>query len=431
MIEQVRDTILRYRMLDAGQAIGVAVSGGADSVCLLHALHELAPRWNLRLSVLHLNHRLRGEEALGDAEFVRDLAESLQFPFTLREADVAASPENLEEAAREARLAFFREVLACRTVDRIALGHTRSDQAETVLFRFLRGSGTAGLAGIRPVTAEGIIRPLIGVERAAVQQFLRNRGIRWREDSSNLSLQFARNRIRHQLLPQLAREWNPAIVETLSHTADWARAEEIYWEAELDRLAAVRLLEKDGAVLLAVESLDGLPLAAVRRLLRRVMERAKGDLRGVDFGHVEAVRELACSREGHGRLQAPGLDIIRSFEWLRFGRPEEASLGTRNYRLPIAVPGSVEVPGTSLAISLELIEKPETSEPANSGTGGRGTSINPWGVPATPRSRPCSRSTGFRYGNDGTGRFCWMGPPSCGLGGSVRPPQYPRGRPAG
>ena len=371
MIEQVRDTILRYRMLDAGQAIGVAVSGGADSVCLLHALHELAPRWNLRLSVLHLNHRLRGEESLGDAEFVRDLAESLQFPFTLREADVAASPENLEEAAREARLAFFREVLASRTVDRIALGHTRSDQAETVLFRFLRGSGTAGLAGIRPVTAEGIVRPLIAVERAAVQQFLRGRGIPWREDSSNLSLQFARNRIRHQLLPQLAREWNPAIVETLAHTADWALAEETYWEAELkrlvaDRVADGRLLVKDLAILLAVDTLDGLPMAAARRLLRHVMEGAKGDLRGIDFRHVEAVLELASGREGHGRLQAPGLDIIRSFGWLRFGRPEQAVLATRNYRLPVVVPGTVQVPGTNLVILLELVEKPEASEPANS-----------------------------------------------------------------
>src|SRR5476651_686134 len=221
-------------MFHPGQPIGVAVSGGADSVCLLHALLELAPKWNLHLSVLHLNHQLRGDESRQDAEFVRDLAARLGLPFLIREADVAASSDNLEQAARLARLAFFHEVLAAGAVSRVALGHTRSDQAETVLFRFLRGSGTAGLAGIRPVTSQGIVRPLIEIERSQVTQFLRERGIPWREDSSNASLQFARNRIRRQLLPQLASAWNPAIVQTLAHTADWALAEEAWWEAEIE-----------------------------------------------------------------------------------------------------------------------------------------------------------------------------------------------------
>ena len=165
--------------------------------------------FDLRLQVLHLNHNLRGDESRGDAEFVRLLAATLQLPCTMREANFADSIGNLEQEAREARLAFFREMISSGLVDRVALGHTRSDQAETVLFRFLRGSGTAGLAGIRPVTADGIVRPLFDVERTDVEGFLRERSISWREDSTNRSRRFARNRIRHELLPQLERDWNP------------------------------------------------------------------------------------------------------------------------------------------------------------------------------------------------------------------------------
>jgi tRNA(Ile)-lysidine synthase len=357
LLDRIAQTIARHRMFEPGQKVGVAVSGGADSVGLLHVLLELAPRWDLRLSVLHLDHGLRGEESRQDAEFVRGLAGRLGLPLSLRETSVAQTPDNLEQAGRQARLAFFRETIASGAVERVATGHTRSDQAETVLFRFLRGSGTAGLAGIRPVTSEGIVRPLIEVERSEVRQFLLERGIAWREDSTNASLQFARNRIRRELLPQIAREWNPAIGETLANTADWALAEEAWWDAEIERLAAQHFTATDNAVVLRSDVLAALPLAVARRLVRRAMELAKGDLRGIDFGHIAAVMDLARSTEGHGRLQAPGLDIFRSFEWLRFGQPRVSGADTRHYRLTLAVPGTVRVPGTDLAISLELIDK--------------------------------------------------------------------------
>lgn len=373
MLSRVADTIRRYRMFEPGQQVGVAVSGGADSVCLLHVLLELAPQWDLRLCILHLNHGLRGEESRQDEQFVRELAARLGLPATVRAVDVAASADNLEQAARHARLAFFREQMTAGGLARVATGHTRDDQAETVLFRFLRGSGGAGLAAIRPVTAEGMVRPLLDAGRADVERFLRQRGIAWREDSSNASLQFARNRIRHRLLPQLVREWNPGIAETLHRAADWALAEEQYWDAEIGRLAARFLIEREGAVLVRVEILRQLPLAAARRLVRRALERAKGDLRGVDFGHIAAIVKLASSPLGHGRVQAHGVEAERSLDWLRlvsFGGARRAPGG---YRLAASVPGLVPVPGTGIAISLELIEKAETLEPPdsvyNSGTG--------------------------------------------------------------
>jgi len=359
--ERVAETISRYRMLAPGQRVGVAVSGGADSVCLLHVLAELAPRWALGLSVLHLNHRLRGEESHQDAEFAHSLAARLGLPFQLCETDVRTLGGNLEQAARRARLGFFREWMAGGPGGRVAVGHTRSDQAETVLFRFLRGAGSAGLAGIRPVTADGIVRPLLEVTRAEVECFLRERGIRWREDSTNAGRQFARNRLRHDLLPQLARHWNPGIDEILAHTADWALAEEEYWAAEVRQLAARCVTEESGAVLLRVGALRDLPLAAARRLVRHVMERAKGDLLGVDFRHVAAVLAMANGGAGNARCQAPGLEICKSFEWIRVASARIKDNGCSDFQLPAGVPGTVEVPGSSFAISLELIEKSETS----------------------------------------------------------------------
>ena len=366
LVDRVAETIRRYHMFQPGQHAGVAVSGGADSVCLLHVLLELAPHWDLRLSVLHLNHGLRGEESKQDEEFVRALAARLGLPATVGAADVAASPDNLEQAAREARLAFFREQLNNTSMARIALGHTRNDQAETVLFRFLRGSGGAGLAAIHPVTKGGIVRPLLSADRADVEQYLRRRGLAWREDSSNASPQFARNRIRHQLLPQLRREWNPAIQDALTRTADWALAEEEYWEAEIAALAARRLIEKDGGLMARVESLRELPLAVARRLVRHALKRAKGDLRGIGFDHIAAILNLACAKNGSGRVQISGIEVRRSLDWLRFAVSGTDSPRGGGYRLPAPVPGVVRVPGTEIAISLELIEKAETFAPPDS-----------------------------------------------------------------
>jgi tRNA(Ile)-lysidine synthase len=373
LLSRVAQTIRRYGMFQPGQNVGVAVSGGADSVTLLHVLRELAPQWDLRLSVLHLNHGLRGEESCGDEQFVRELTGRLGLEVVVRFVNVAASGENLEQAARDARLAFFREQLGSRSLARVATGHTSNDQAETVLFRFLRGSGGAGLAAIRPITSDGLVRPLLGVTRAEVEQYLRERGVMWREDSSNASLRFARNRIRHELMPQLAEEWNPAIVETLHRSADWALAEEEYWDGEIGRLADQFLLEKNGAVLVRAEILRQLPLAVARRLVRRALERAKGDLRGVDFAHIGAILRLAAASVGHGRVQVPGIEVERSLEWVRLVNSAAARKLPGDYRLAAPLPGVFRVPGTAMEISLELIEKAETFEMSdcvyNGGTG--------------------------------------------------------------
>ncbi|MDQ6665740.1 MAG: tRNA lysidine(34) synthetase TilS [Acidobacteriota bacterium] len=327
--------------------IGVAVSGGADSVCLLYRLLET----NRNLTVLHVNHKLRGAESDADAALVCDLAKKLQLPFEFREVDVAAVHDNLEQAARKGRYAFFREAIASGAVDSVALGHTLSDQAETVLFRFLRGSGTAGLSGIRPVTSDGFIRPLLGVTRKEVETWLREQNIPWREDSSNADLAFARNRIRHKLLPQLTRDWNPALPETLAQAAAWAQGEEEYWAAEIDRIAAIQLIQRPPAVLLKAATLNELPLAVARRLIRRAIEIAKGDLRSVDFSHVEGIRAMASTAERGRRLQIPGLDVRHSFEWMRLAPPRA---NAADFEYFVSVPGRITLSSSGSVIDLKL-----------------------------------------------------------------------------
>jgi len=362
VLERVAETIRRYGMFRGGERVAVAVSGGADSVCLLDALVALAPRWGLSLSVLHFDHRLRGEESARDARFVEDLARRLGLPFRLESAEVGAlarqARDNLEQAARKARREFFLGVLGRGEADRVALGHTRSDQAETVLFRLLRGSGAAGLAGMRPVGPEGFVRPLIEISRREVEQYLVRRGLSWRLDRSNLDLDLARNRIRHELIPSLRKQWNPRLEEVLARTATLAREEEDYWAEQIEGLAGRLLICREGAVLASASALAALPPAAARRLIRRAVQAAKGDLRGIDFGHTEGVMRLAGAGKGGGRVLAPGVEVWRSLDWLRFARAGEQGEEC-GYRIGVRLPGRYRPPGANFLLCFELREQAE------------------------------------------------------------------------
>lgn len=357
MLERVAAAITRYCMFRPGDTVAVAVSGGADSVALLDILIRLAPRWNLKLRVAHLNHRLRGEESEADARFVAELAAGYGLAFDLRQSDVsalaAAGGENLEQAARRARLAFFDELIRRGLARRVALGHTRSDQAETVLFRLLRGSGIAGLAGIWPVTENGLVRPLIDLSREQVRAYLAERNLAWREDATNRQLELARNRIRHELLPRLARDFNPELVQALARVAAVAQAEELYWKKEIDRLAAGELQRQGEAILLRCSRLRELPEAVSRRLLRRAIELAKGSVRAVEFDHLERLIELAAARRGTGGAALPGLRVERSFDWLRLapaGEPPPAGFP----EIPLVAPGTYAVPGRPWRLRLDI-----------------------------------------------------------------------------
>ena len=328
--------------------IGVAVSGGADSVFLLTALHELG----VASAVLHVNHKLRGQESDADEDFVHELADKLNLPFHV--ATLPPAEGNTEQEARRHRYTFFAECIAKTICDAVATGHTLDDQAETVLFRFLRGSGTAGLSGIRPATAQHVIRPLLVLRRSEIRQYLTARSHPWREDSSNANQDYQRNRIRKTILPDLA-QLNPSLPEVLASTATWAQAEEEYWTQELNRLEPQYLTAHPETILIEIEPFAKIPLAVQRRLLRRAVERVRGDLRAIGFHHIEAIRALMASREGSGRIQLPELDVYRSFDLLRLAPQHFDARIERNFSVPMTIPGETAVPERSLTIVMELV----------------------------------------------------------------------------
>lgn len=282
--------------------VGVAVSGGADSVALFYSLRELdiAP-----LTILHINHGLRGAESEDDEEFVRSLAPELPF-FSARAAPVSG---NLEQHCRRERLRLFREWMKSGVVDRVATGHTATDQAETVLLRLLRGTGPTGLRGVLPVTGSGLIRPLIDVSRPSIRQFLRNKGWKWREDSSNADPRFLRNRVRAELLP-LLRGLQPNIEQHLHRLSEIAIVEEDFWTGYLEKVG-------NPSNLLDVAQLRRLHPAVRRRFLRQAIAAQKGDLRRIEKQHLDRVDRLIEQPEGNGSVTIPGLMATRSFGWIR------------------------------------------------------------------------------------------------------------------
>jgi tRNA(Ile)-lysidine synthase len=326
--------------------IGIAVSGGADSVFLLTAIHELG----LAAAVLHVNHKLRGPDSDSDELFVRTLAERHGLP--CHTASLPPGEGNTEQEARRLRYTFFAGCMANGFCDCVATGHTLDDQAETVLFRFLRGSGTAGLSGIRPATTTGIIRPLLSLRRDDIRAFLTSRHIAWREDGSNANPDYRRNRIRLNILPELAL-LNPSLSEVLASTADWARAEEDYWSAELNRIEPLYLDAAPETVLLQIEPFTQLAVAVQRRLLRRAVEHVRGDLRAIGFHHIEAIRNLMATREGSGRIQLPDLDVFRSFDQLRLAPQHFDARLERNFCVPMQIPGETILPERHLSILVE------------------------------------------------------------------------------
>ncbi len=354
MLGRIAQFIERNGMLSHGQRVGVAVSGGADSVFLLHALRELAPRCDLKLSVIHIEHGIRGEASLADAEFVRELAEHFGLPFHLRQADVPSLPGNLEKAARDVRQSFYRELISSGAVDRIATGHTLSDQAETVLYRILRGSGLTGLAGILPVTREGLIRPLLEIDRCEIEAWLRARGLDWREDASNRDHAYARNRLRHEILPLLRAGFNPQLDTALAHLATLARDEESYWLSELGRLSPIP--NPSQPLVLSISELTAVPVALARRRLHHAIP-------GASFAHIERILEMARSANGHDRFQATGIDVCRSFDRIRIAREGDPPDARRDFALVLPVPGSVELPGSSTRITLQVLEKKAETSP--------------------------------------------------------------------
>ncbi len=357
MICAVRDTIKKYSMLRPGQRVLAGVSGGPDSMAMLHVLFLLREELGVEIAVAHLNHNLRGAESRRDKEFVRGRAEAYGLEFfgrTLRAGAIKkAAAEGPQAAARQKRLAFLFEAAKKYGAARIALGHTMDDQAETMLMRFMKGSGLAGLSGMWPLRGL-LMKPLLGVRREEVMRFIEDQDLDYIVDSSNLKDDYLRNRIRHHLLPYLQDNYNPSIIESLARTAESLRHDNEYIEAIAGHLGVV-IKKTSRKVVLDAARLQGLH----QSLLIRVFLGAAGDLgrRGsLTSGHIEAFLGLVKGTRPNAAITLPrGLYV-----WREYGRvvmttspPVEAE----PFDVALSVPGKTVIKGAG-TITAALLESP-------------------------------------------------------------------------
>lgn len=359
LLHRVVKTVRAGGLFEPGHHLLVAVSGGPDSVALLTLLHRLVARWRLRLTAVHFNYGLRGLESDEDQAFVMSLCEALQVPLRCVPLDARTRPQrvSLQAQARDVRYRAMARLAKDVGADRIVVGHTADDQVETILLWMLRGAGITGLAGM-PVQRDGmIIRPLYEVRRREVLDFLDATGQAYRQDSSNAKPIYARNRIRHQLLPVLS-QIAPAAVDALCRMGVLCREDDRYLEDQTVRLCA-SLVRPDGAGGYSIDRfrLQTEPLALQRRFLREVFRRMHPIRRAPSLATVEAVRRLLLSKRGGERHCAGGVHVRVTQHALLLqpakagAFPQESEVVVKSHSLQI--PSVVEWAGTRQRIRVQ------------------------------------------------------------------------------
>lgn len=378
MMTKVRRTIERHRLLRKGDRIIAAVSGGPDSVAMLRILKGLSEKgYGLTLTVAHLNHGLRGSESDREEQFVRELCASLAVPFHGRRADMAAAVRrgggSLEEACRRERYAFFEELRIGERMDRVALGHHLDDQAETVLMRFLRGSGTEGLKAMAPLRDGVYIRPLIEVTRREILSYLAREGTAFMEDSSNERDIFLRNRIRRELLPFLIKEYNPRLVENLGRMTEIIRLEDDFIQGIAEGLLhRWREDDTDGTIRIPLEEWRPLHEALRRRLVKTILLGLSPRKQGIGYRHVDAVMKVVEGNNPGAVLDMPfRVRVGREYGRLFFEKKKEVPQGSTGGRekkrdggkrektggVIANVPGTIHIPEWGKTLSFSYVEK--------------------------------------------------------------------------
>jgi len=357
LAHSVLQYIWRHDLIRTGERVGLAVSGGADSVSLVRLMLELRGDLGVGLSLFHFNHQLRGADSDADEQFVKELATSHKLQFHRAgepvKAYAAAQALSIEAAARHLRYEYFYGLVRAGVVNRIATAHTLDDQAETVLLRVVRGSGTAGLAGIYPrvlvsESVGSIVRPLLGVRRKQIESYLNQLQQPWREDRSNRDLRHTRNRVRHGIMPRLERHLNPSVRESLADLAEIARTEEEYWEKQVSN-ALPEVMRDSGAIRL--NALRKLPLALQRRVLRAAAHTV--GLR-LEFRHVEDVLDVSIGRKKTSPLPHGWSATRTDQDELRFVLPGEH---IADYETALKVPGVANIDALGVRFEAVLISE--------------------------------------------------------------------------
>ena len=320
LLHHVVRTVRSRQLFQPGQHIVVAVSGGPDSVALLSLLHQLRSRWTLTLTAIHCNYGLRGDESEEDQRFVETLCHELAIPLHVRRAQIQSRRRtvSLQAEARDIRYRLMQEIRTLCKADRIAVGHTADDQAETVLLWMLRGAGLAGLSGMPAVRDDAVVRPLYETSRKEILTYLRAAGLSYREDSSNAKPLYLRNRIRREVIPLLAQVV-PSSIKALCRLADLCRADDQQLDQEVAaRTAAAVKWDSTGEWTLDRRTLVDLPLSLQRRCLRLLLRRCDPQQRPPSLHRIERVLRLVSTPKSVSRLDMKAGHIVVTPQTLRF-----------------------------------------------------------------------------------------------------------------
>ncbi|MGD9115773.1 MAG: tRNA lysidine(34) synthetase TilS [Dehalococcoidia bacterium] len=372
LAERVSGFIGEHLLLESGEKLVVAVSGGADSVCLLHILTGLQKELKIKLHVAHLNHQLRGNASDADADYVAALAEKLGLAATIEKRDVAAYQKEQrlspEEAAREVRYGFLAEVAEAVGASKTAAGHTKDDHIETILMHLIRGSGTRGLRGLQPSAlwqsgkkSLTVIRPLLEISHRETEAYCQKHKLMPRLDASNLSLSPLRNRVRQQLMP-LLESYNPGIAEALLRTGRIADDDISFLDAVVARFWDKVIKPEGDSLILNKAEFEKFPPSLQRYLLRAAVEKLLGSAKDVEMRHIEEMLSLAEKPAGK-RLDLPG-GLVFAVEYDRYllGRDPDAftPLPELKGEFRLKVPGETLIPGWK--VEAAMVTREETGE---------------------------------------------------------------------
>lgn len=365
ILSKVRKTIETKELLRDGDRVLACVSGGPDSMALLHILAELRNQYEIEIFVAHLNHMLRGRAADADADFVKTAADNLGLTSVIEKNDIKKFAKShklsLEEAAREARYDFYRRAAEKVNAAKIATGHTLDDQAETVLMRLLKGSGSLGLSGIPYKRRFGdlwIVRPLLDVTRKEIEKYLKNNRIPSRRDASNLQTLYFRNKIRNVLIPILEKDFNPNIKETLSSTASVLSDESSYLaDIASKKLKRMSRITKFGTELRSKDFRR--EHAALQRLIvRRIIAGLKGDLKSITYRHWQGIDFILDGTEQKSVNLPGGIKVIKSGQRIVFTtrRDHRDGAGRLKKKAILRVPGEAILPESGVKIKAEIVK---------------------------------------------------------------------------
>lgn len=314
-VKDVLNTINKYKLIQENDKVVIGVSGGPDSICLLHVLNNIKSMLNFEIVVAHINHQIR-PEADEETEYVKEFCDKLNVKCFVRKIDVIKKAENekigTEEAGRYARYEFFEEVLKQENANKIATAHNANDNAETVLMNIFRGTSTAGLKGIEPIRDEKFIRPLIECNRNDIENYCKTNNLQPRIDKSNFENIYTRNKIRNILIPQIKKDFNSNIIEALNKLSCIAREENSFVDSYIENVINEKLiindLEIDNGVVINLKEFNKLDNYIKSRAVLSLIQKVLGTTQGIEKKHVDDI-VLMCAKNIGNKYLKPNKHI--------------------------------------------------------------------------------------------------------------------------